>query len=221
MMKQKIKNWCANSTFISGLYGIWVQYFRTRRSKLGHIDKTSYFRRPILIKGPQNVFMYEHTSIYAGAQIQSTRAKFIMKKYSGAAEGLKVVTGNHAFVVGQWQRTISNDQKQDYMDKDVVVEEDAILYSNVTLLAGVTVGRGAVVGSASVVRNSIPPYAVVMGNPARIVGFRFSPEQIIEHEKQLYPEEERLTLEQVERNYQKYLSKSAGAIAKYLKNNCY
>ena len=124
-------------------------------------------------------------------------------------------------VVGQWQRTVTNDQKQDYMDKPVVVEEDAILYSNVTLLSGVTVGRGAVVGSGSVVRNNVPPYAVVMGNPARVVGFRFTPEQIVEHEKQLYPEEERLDYELISRNYQKFYTKNVAAIAKYVKSGCY
>lgn len=220
-MNSKIKKWLENSAFFSGLYGIWLSYFRTRRSQFGYIDDSAFFRRPILVKGVQNVFLYEHTSIYQGAEIQAGRAPFIMKKYSGAADGLKVVTGNHAFVVGQWQRTVTNDQKQDYMDKPVVVEEDAILYSNVTLLSGVTVGRGAVVGSGSVVRNNVPPYAVVMGNPARVVGFRFTPEQIVEHEKQLYPEEERLDYELISRNYQKFYTKNVAAIAKYVKSGCY
>ena len=73
-----------------------------------------------------------------------------------------------------------------------------------TLLSGVHLNRGATVGAGSVVRTSIPPYAIVAGNPAKIVGFRFTPEEIIEHEKVLYPEEERLPLELLEKNYKKY-----------------
>jgi serine acetyltransferase len=88
--------------------------------------------------------------------------------------------------------------------KDVVVEEDVGIYSNVTLLSGITIGRGAVIGSGSVCRRSIPPYAIVAGNPAKVIGFRFSPEEVIEHEKVLYPETERLQFELLQKNYQKY-----------------
>lgn len=41
-----------------------------------------------------------------------------------------------------------------------------------TLLQGVTVGQGAVVGAASVVTRDVPPFAVVAGNPARLLHYR-------------------------------------------------
>ena len=92
-------------------------------------------------------------------------------------------------------------------DKDVIVEEDVWIGSNVTLLGGAHLGRGSNIGSGSVVRGNVPPYAIVIGNPAKVVGFSFTPEQIVEHEKQLYPEEERIPLERLEKNYQKYFLK--------------
>ena len=88
--------------------------------------------------------------------------------------------------------------------RDVVVEEDVGMYSNVTLLAGITIGRGAVIGSGTVCRKSVPPYSIVVGNPAKVIGFRFSPEEVIEHEKKLYPENERLPFNLLQKNYQKY-----------------
>lgn len=48
------------------------------------------------------------------------------------------------------------------------------------IMSGVKVGDGAVVGARSVVTADVPPYAIVVGNPARIVRYRFSPEQILE-----------------------------------------
>jgi len=63
------------------------------------------------------------------------------------------------------------------------------------IVTGVTVGRGAIVGAGSVVAKSVPPYAVAVGVPARVVKFRWEVEQILEHEKPLYPESERLTRE--------------------------
>ena len=44
----------------------------------------------------------------------------------------------------------------------------------------------------------------MIGNPAKVVGFKFTPEEVIEHEKALYSEEERLPLELLEKNYKKY-----------------
>jgi UDP-2-acetamido-3-amino-2,3-dideoxy-glucuronate N-acetyltransferase len=48
------------------------------------------------------------------------------------------------------------------------VEAGASIGANATILAGVTIGRGAMVGAGAVVTRSVPPYAVVTGNPARI-----------------------------------------------------
>ena len=52
-----------------------------------------------------------------------------------------------------------------------VVEDGASIGANATVLAGVTIGRGAMVGAGAVVTRSIPPNAVVVGNPARIKGY--------------------------------------------------
>jgi len=99
--------------------------------------------------------------------------------------------------------------------KDVIVEEDVLLSINVTLLAGVIVGRGAVVGSGSVCRKSIPPYAIVIGNPAKIIGSKFSPREVIAHERTIYPENERLSLDLLQNNYKKYFINKAHDIIKY------
>ena len=46
-----------------------------------------------------------------------------------------------------------------------------------TIFSGVTIGDGAVIAGQSVVTKDVPPYAVVGGNPARILKYRF-PEEI-------------------------------------------
>ena len=43
-----------------------------------------------------------------------------------------------------------------------------------------SIGDGAFIGAGSVVQNDVPPYAVVTGNPARVVRYRFSPAKIQE-----------------------------------------
>ena len=49
------------------------------------------------------------------------------------------------------------------------VEDDAWIGMNALVLKGVTVGRGAIVGAGAVVAKDVPPWTVVVGNPARIV----------------------------------------------------
>lgn len=185
-----------------------VKMFRLRKFK--HLHPSAYIQRNVEILNPDNLYMEERTNINRGAIIMNTKAKFIMKKYSGAAAGLLVVTGNHAHICGVWTKNVTEEMKEsvdEICDKDVVVEDDVWLASHVTLLYGVTIGRGAVVGAGSVVRSNVPPYAIVVGNPAKVIGFKFTPNEIIEHEKVLYPENERLPYDLVQKNYTKYFVK--------------
>ena len=203
------------NTFLSAITCFYRLYLKITRKRFGFIDKTAMFRQPILVKGPENVYLYENAVLQANTTIISTLAKFIMKKNSGAAEGLTVITGNHQSFPGIWFRFITDDMKDKKMDKDVIVEEDVWIGAGVTLLSGTIIGRGAEVGAGSVCRGKIPPYSIVVGNPAKIVGYRFTPDQIVEHEKALYLEEERIPLEKLQKYYNKYFENREG-IAKYL-----
>ena len=61
---------------------------------------------------------------------------------------------------------------------DVVIGNDVWFGVNTTILSGVTIGDGAIIGANSLVVDNIPPYAVVGGNPAKIIRYRFSKETI-------------------------------------------
>jgi virginiamycin A acetyltransferase len=61
---------------------------------------------------------------------------------------------------------------------DTVVGHDVWLGYSALVLPGVTIGDGAVVAAASVLARDVPPYAIVAGNPARVVRSRFSAEDV-------------------------------------------
>lgn len=63
---------------------------------------------------------------------------------------------------------------------ETVIGNDVWCGHNVTILQGVKIGDGVVVGTGSIVTKDVPPYAIVVGNPARIVKYRFSSEIIEE-----------------------------------------
>jgi acetyltransferase-like isoleucine patch superfamily enzyme len=60
----------------------------------------------------------------------------------------------------------------------VIIGNDVWIGANSTILSGVKIGDGAIIGAGAVVTNDVPPYAIVAGNPAKIIRFRFSEEQI-------------------------------------------
>ena len=192
-----------------------------RLKKYPNVDKDANFSPLTIVYNPQNLIMHPRSSISQGAIIMNTNAKFIMKAWSGAAFGLSVITGNHINMPGYHHKMITEELKKELdinheYDKDVVVGEDVWLGARVILLSGVTIGRGAIVGAGSVVRYDVPPYAIVAGNPAKVVGFRFTPGIIAQHEEELYPENERLPEELLEENYKKYFVSQIKNIQQYL-----
>lgn len=196
--------------FILKKIDFYIQKFyrekeRIIKSKLGHCAIDAIMKYPVTYSSDlalRSIFLHEGTWIHEQSKFIMEGGKFIMMKNSGAAQGLTVITHNHPSVVGMFFKEVV--QKQMDVEKDVVVEEDVWIGANVTLLAGVKIGRGAIIGAGSVCRSKIPPYAIALGNPAQVVGFRFRPDGIIEHEKLLYVESERHSENFIEKNYKKY-----------------
>jgi acetyltransferase-like isoleucine patch superfamily enzyme len=61
---------------------------------------------------------------------------------------------------------------------DVVIGNDVWIGSGCTIMSGVTIGDGAVLAAKSVVVKDVPAYAVVGGNPAQLLKYRFEWDQI-------------------------------------------
>lgn len=61
---------------------------------------------------------------------------------------------------------------------DVNIGNDVWIGSNVTIMSGIEIGDGAVIGTNSLVTKDVKPYSIVGGNPAKLIKYRFSEEQI-------------------------------------------
>ena len=64
------------------------------------------------------------------------------------------------------------------MQRQIIIGNDVRIGDHVIISDGVRIGNGAVVTAGAVVIEDVPPYAIVMGNPARVVKYRYSPELI-------------------------------------------
>lgn len=58
---------------------------------------------------------------------------------------------------------------------EVVIEDDVWIGTRVIILPGRRIGRGAIIGAGAVVSRDVPPYAIVAGNPARVIRYRTAP----------------------------------------------
>ncbi|MDE6639658.1 MAG: CatB-related O-acetyltransferase [Acetatifactor sp.] len=65
-----------------------------------------------------------------------------------------------------------------YLHKRSVIGNDVWLGYNVTIIEGVNIGNGVIAGAGSIITKDVPDYAVVVGAPARVIRYRYTPEQI-------------------------------------------
>ena len=61
---------------------------------------------------------------------------------------------------------------------DLVIGNDVWVGTEALIFSGITIGDGAVIGARAVVTKDVPPYAIVAGNPAKIIKYRFSPDTV-------------------------------------------
>lgn len=144
------------------------------------------------------MYLGDGVSIGRGAHISANNAKVFFKGNCAVAENLTIHTGNHARIIGRFVSDIKEKDKPTGYDHDVVIEQDVWIGSNVTILEGVNVGRGATIAAGAVVNKDVPPYSIVGGVPAKVLKFYWTIDQIMEHEKILYPESERLSKSKLE-----------------------
>ena len=61
---------------------------------------------------------------------------------------------------------------------DVIIGHDVWIGEGAVILSGIRIGNGAVIGTSAVVTRDVPPYGIVAGNPARLIGMRFTAEEV-------------------------------------------
>lgn len=180
------------------IYGYILKY------ALGYCGKNVVLHKPLLCGQPKNLFLYDNTSIMANWTFVSDTGRFIMKDNSISGPNLTVITGNHNRLIDHALEDCIANRLAD-VEKDVVVEEEVWLGSNVTLLPGVTIGRGTTVAAGSVVTHDLPPYTLCAGIPAKVKKVYWTIDQMLEHEKYIYSENERLDIRVLHDVVEKYV----------------
>lgn len=169
------------------------------KHSMKHCGKNVYLRPTCSdLKGLYNLSIGDGSSIPKGSVFYCTEAPLTIGRKVIFGPNPTIITGDHRInVVGKF--IMDSNEKLPENDAPVVIEDDVWCGANVTILKGVTIGRGSVVAAGAVVTKSCPPYSIIGGVPAKVLKRRFSKEEIIEHERNLFPEDERLSIEELEK----------------------
>ena len=97
---------------------------------------------------------------------------------------MTIITGDHRTdVVGEYMKSVGDDEKLPENDKDVVIEDDVWIGVNVNIFKGVTIGKGSVSAGAATVVKDVPPYSIYISKDKILP--RFTAEEITRHENAL------------------------------------
>ncbi len=103
----------------------------------------------------KGVFIGNNVGIARGAFLRSANHKFdkVDTPYQEQGHDCKIIPYNNR-------------------EYSIIIEDDVWIGANSIILSGAYVGKGSVLSAGCVISSKIPPYSIVVGNPARVIGNR-------------------------------------------------
>jgi acetyltransferase-like isoleucine patch superfamily enzyme len=131
------------------------------------------------ITGYENFYIGRNVFIGPQAVLSADGVPVTIGDDTVIGPGLCIMAGDHAFDVPG----VSFRDSHRGVNEPVRIGRNVWIGARVIILKGVTIGDAAVVGAGSIVTRDVPPYAVVVGNPARQIRERFTGEEREQHQR--------------------------------------
>jgi virginiamycin A acetyltransferase len=127
------------------------------------------------------IFEVGHMSVVNNLRLNDFkgRGKITIGNYSSLAKDVSMIISADHDYTGLTTYSFYEIEKPNGRDRDfVAIGHDVWIGMEAMIMGGVKIGNGAVVGARAVVTKDVPPYAIVAGNPAKIIKYRFDKETI-------------------------------------------
>jgi len=158
------------------------------RKRLNPDNQTRLHLAKLIARRPGQFVIGAYTYGRPKVRFPESGARLVIGRYGSIADGVEILLGgNHRLdwattypfpaLPELWPETAGK-TGHDTTRGDVVIGHDVWLGSQCMVMSGVTIGHGAVVAARAVVTRDVPPYAIVAGNPARVVRLRFDETRI-------------------------------------------
>ena len=103
----------------------------------------------------------------------------LIGRYCSLSRELLFIIGfNHNYKAISTYPKLSRSNIKSKNPRQIIIGNDVWIGHGATIMGGVKIGNGAVIGARAVVAKDIPPYAIAVGNPARVIKYRFDEETI-------------------------------------------
>jgi len=147
-------------------YYRYIERTSYRDSDFGSVGRECRISEEVAIRGPDRMSIGD--CVYIGPRCWiDARGGLRIGRYTGIGAGSTVITTTHRY---RGAETIPFDDV--IVVKPVVIEDFVFIGMNVMIWPGVRIREGAIVGLGSVVTKDVPSLAIVMGNPAEVIGHR-------------------------------------------------
>ncbi len=166
-LKRLIKDW-APIRFISWLRRCYREEMRRTYipEQFREYGKDVCIGRSVSINMPQRVILKDRVLIHDGTMINSSGGLYVGEN-TGIGYNCTIFTVQHHY---RNAKAIPFDEIIEL--KPVIIREFVWIGAGVMIMPGVEIGEGAIIGMGSVVTKNIPPLAIILGNPAEIIGYR-------------------------------------------------
>jgi acetyltransferase-like isoleucine patch superfamily enzyme len=171
------------------IQGILRRLSKTRVEKAGTQKEDDFSKYKVgFIGGQKPKFEVSAPAVINGLTIccWDARMTVTIGRYASIADQVLIIAGGEhrlqwvttfAFIEN-WAMTELYPKLEKKWKGPVKIGNDVWIGSRATILSGVTIGDGAVVAACAVVVKDVPAYAIVGGNPAQIIRYRFPEDQI-------------------------------------------